>query len=262
LVGSGVNTLKAMDKVYTMTPEGIPLLLANGEWTQVEVKTVTDKLVTRKGTKPPYFKRLAKKLTRNHWNKKAVSAKKALFSDTSLAMINIGGGPGCVGHCLNLNISPFFGVDIVADAHQLPFANNSIDRINCEAVLEHLYDPALAIKEMFRVLKPGGKVFCATPFLQHYHGYPHHYQNLTKTGQEHLFKKNGFQITESGVAVGPTDTLITLTSIFLLDIFPKSKLVWIAYLLISAPFRWLDHLLFDLKNAHLLASVTYTNSKK
>ena len=38
-----------------------------------------------------------------------------------------------------------------------------------------------------RVLKPGGEIVCCVPFLQPYHGYPHHYYNMTAQGLVNLF---------------------------------------------------------------------------
>jgi hypothetical protein len=41
-----------------------------------------------------------------------------------------------------------------------------------------------------RVLKPGGKLICAVPFLQPLHGYPHHYYNMTHQGLRALFERS------------------------------------------------------------------------
>jgi SAM-dependent methyltransferase len=46
----------------------------------------------------------------------------------------------------------------VADAYRLPFAAGSFDAAHCERVLMHLADPAAALREMARVVKPGGRV--------------------------------------------------------------------------------------------------------
>lgn len=45
-----------------------------------------------------------------------------------------------------------------ADAHKLPFDNQSFDLITCIETLEHLEDPKSAIKEMYRCLKNNGNV--------------------------------------------------------------------------------------------------------
>jgi len=46
--------------------------------------------------------------------------------------------------------------DVKADICNLPFADNSYDIVFCNHVLEHITDDNKAIKELFRVLKPGG----------------------------------------------------------------------------------------------------------
>jgi ubiquinone/menaquinone biosynthesis C-methylase UbiE len=48
---------------------------------------------------------------------------------------------------------------IQGDAHQLPFSELSFDRVYCRYILEHLAQPMLALKEAFRVLKPGGEIY-------------------------------------------------------------------------------------------------------
>ena len=48
-----------------------------------------------------------------------------------------------------------------ANALQLPFADNSFDKIICSEVLEHIPDYRSVLKEIERVLKPGG-LFCAS----------------------------------------------------------------------------------------------------
>lgn len=46
--------------------------------------------------------------------------------------------------------------DVKADIRQLPFDDNSFDVIFCNHVLEHIPEDILAMKELFRVLKPEG----------------------------------------------------------------------------------------------------------
>lgn len=49
------------------------------------------------------------------------------------------------------------------DAHHLPFADDSFDVVTCQTVLMHLANPVAALKEMRRVVRPGGIVICAEP---------------------------------------------------------------------------------------------------
>jgi ubiquinone/menaquinone biosynthesis C-methylase UbiE len=50
---------------------------------------------------------------------------------------------------------------VEGDAHRLPFADATFDAAHCERLLMHLEDPALAIREMYRVVRPGGRVVVA-----------------------------------------------------------------------------------------------------
>lgn len=46
--------------------------------------------------------------------------------------------------------------DIKADIQNLPFEDNSFDVIFCNHVLEHVDDDKKALRELFRIMKPGG----------------------------------------------------------------------------------------------------------
>ena len=178
--------------------------------------------------------------------------------------LSVGGGPGRCGRFTNVNIGPFPNVDVVADAHHLPYADGSVQAIFCEAVLEHLYDPPQAVREMHRVLKPGGRVFAATPFMQPYHGYPHHYQNFTLQGQETLFRRAGFQVLESGTCVGPVHALVLSMAVFL-DQFGtsrRSRFLSRLWNFVSQFLYPLDRRFNTRPNAHTLASTTFVLAQK
>lgn len=53
---------------------------------------------------------------------------------------------------------------VVADAARLPFPARAFDLVVLGAVLEHLVDPAVAVRECLRVLKPGGRVVGWVPW--------------------------------------------------------------------------------------------------
>lgn len=219
----------------------------------------------------------AMQLVKNSWfnqlrsydyrTKSSKEAEHALFQNTNNQSIclSIGGGPQRQHpKLLNLNIGNFPNVDIVGDAHQLPFKSNTVDRIYSNAVFEHLHSPQVACQEMWRVLKKGGRAFVTTPFLQAYHGYPNHYQNFTLTGHDLLFKKQGFRIISSGPSVGPTMAVRFMVAKYLLHYFPKPlnlvlRGLWEPISLILGP---LDLLLRDHPEAHFLASTTFALIEK
>jgi len=51
-------------------------------------------------------------------------------------------------------VSPL--ADIKFDIHEIPMQDNEFDVIFCNHVLEHVEDDRVAMKELFRVMKPGG----------------------------------------------------------------------------------------------------------
>lgn len=54
-------------------------------------------------------------------------------------------------------------IDLVGDAHRLPFADASLDGIAMLDVLHHLADPVGFFEEVARVLKPGGRIAMIDP---------------------------------------------------------------------------------------------------
>ena len=52
---------------------------------------------------------------------------------------------------------------LAASAFELPFADCTFDVVFCTEVLEHLATPQRAVREIARVLVPGGKVFITVP---------------------------------------------------------------------------------------------------
>jgi SAM-dependent methyltransferase len=180
--------------------------------------------------------------------------------------ISIGGGPLRVDpRFVNLNLAPFPNVDLVGDAHCLPISAASVGLIHCEAVLEHLEQPDRAVSEMLRVLRPGGYVFAATPFLQVFHGYPDHFQNFTLAGHCALFVRSGFEVVDSGACVGPAFALVDLVSNWAREHLPGrilSRLAWLGIRLVGRAFVQLDRVLLRSAAAHVLASTTFVLARK
>ena len=54
--------------------------------------------------------------------------------------------------------------DVKADICELPFQENEFDFLICNHVLEHITDDTKAMKELFRILKPGGTAIIQVPF--------------------------------------------------------------------------------------------------
>ena len=55
--------------------------------------------------------------------------------------------------------------DVVGSATDIPLGDASFDTVVCTEVLEHVPDPLRALREMYRVLKPGGYLILSTPMM-------------------------------------------------------------------------------------------------
>jgi SAM-dependent methyltransferase len=90
---------------------------------------------------------------------------------------------------INFEISENPSTDVMGTGESLPFKNDTFDAVLSLAVLEHVKNPFTCAEEIIRVLKPGGTLIAAVPFLQPYHGYPDHYYNMTGEGLANLFNE-------------------------------------------------------------------------
>lgn len=120
----------------------------------------------------------------------------------------IGGAGRRVDGYLNLDLFAVPGVDVAADAGQLPFPSAVFQRVECDAVLEHVRDPELVISEIRRVLLPGGYVHLVTPFCHPFHEYPKDYRRFTLDGLKEL--GSGMEVVAEGWRTGPTATLLVI----------------------------------------------------
>ncbi len=93
----------------------------------------------------------------------------------------------CFENVVNYEIVPYESTDVLGVVERLPFKDGAFDVVFSFAVLEHVKDPFLGAREMVRVLKPGGTLYCQAPFLSPLHGYPNHYFNMSKQGLNRLF---------------------------------------------------------------------------
>jgi SAM-dependent methyltransferase len=87
-------------------------------------------------------------------------------------------------------------VDLIGTAYDIPADTSSFDTVLCTAVLEHLEEPAKALAEARRVLRPGGLAIYSMPFIWHLHEEPRDFYRYSKYGLRYLFEEAGFEIEE------------------------------------------------------------------
>ncbi len=93
-------------------------------------------------------------------------------------------------------------LDAVADLVRLPFRDQSFDAAIHLVTLEHLSEPACALAELARVLRPGARVLMVVPQDWEVHQPPHDYFRYTRFGLEYLLRKAGFEIVQMEAAGG------------------------------------------------------------
>lgn len=72
-----------------------------------------------------------------------------------------------------LDVDPASGADFVLDItsdNSAELTGDTFDIVVCTEVLEHTLDPFAAVREIRRVLKPGGLLLATTPFNFRIHG--------------------------------------------------------------------------------------------
>jgi SAM-dependent methyltransferase len=101
---------------------------------------------------------------------------------------------------LALDVYASDNIQFLADGHQLPLKDGSIDGVVIQAVLEHVLDPNTVVTEIRRVLRPGGLVYAGTPFMQQVHEGPYDFTRFTESGHRYLFRH--FTVRGSGAVAG------------------------------------------------------------
>ncbi len=81
----------------------------------------------------------------------------------------------------------------LCDLASLPVGDNTYSTVICNQVLEHVRDPQTVIGELFRVLKPGGKLILTAPGCYGEHMIPYNYYNFLQYGLTMLFENAGFK---------------------------------------------------------------------
>jgi SAM-dependent methyltransferase len=85
------------------------------------------------------------------------------------------------------------GLQAVADLTALPFHDGSFDACISIVTLEHVKEPARALGEIARSLKPGARVLLVVPHEWEVHQSPHDYWRFTRHGIRYLLDEAGFQ---------------------------------------------------------------------
>lgn len=175
-------------------------------------------------------------------------------------ILNLGSGPTYLHgrkDIINVDIFAFDEVDIVADVAELQIKDESVDLILNIAMMEHLRDPARVVKEIRRILRKGGKVFCYLPFMPPFHAAPDDFYRWTISGARELFSE--FNEVEVFIGAGPASGFLWVFQEWfsiLLSFGSKTlhDILFLTIMLLTWPIKFLDLFMVKLPYAENIAS--------
>jgi len=170
---------------------------------------------------------------------------RALFTGFRGRLLDVGCGNSPYRHLLDPAVAQYQGVDVPAakdfgyqnpdtvyyDGHALPFPDASFDAVLCTEVIEHIPDPTEIIREMHRVLKPGGKLIATIPWSARFHYQPYDYHRYTPSMLQPLFAAfAGTAITSRGTDLSTIASKIVVAyARNVLALRPRSLAGWLAW---------------------------------
>jgi SAM-dependent methyltransferase len=113
--------------------------------------------------------------------------------------------------------------DYFYDGEKFPFENASFDSVLCNEVLEHVFNPDEFIREIARILKPGGKILLTVPFVWDEHEQPFDYARYSSFGLRALLEKQGLNVMQQSKLGTDAAILFQLANAYLFKITQNSS---------------------------------------
>jgi SAM-dependent methyltransferase len=128
---------------------------------------------------------------------------------------------------VGVDIDERANADLIGAVEALPVEDESFDLVLCLQVLEHADDPAAGVRELHRVVRPGGRVLAATHGTYVYHPSPVDYWRWTHTGLERLFRTGGdWRSISVEPGAGTTAAIGLLVGLYLGHVSERAHAAW------------------------------------
>jgi SAM-dependent methyltransferase len=107
--------------------------------------------------------------------------------------------------------------DLYYDGKTVPFGNDSFDLVISTQVLEHVPSPGMLVREMVRVLKPGGVLILTLPFVYPEHEIPYDFFRFTRYGIEAILAENGLTLQFLEADSTAIEAMAVLTNVYIVN---------------------------------------------
>jgi SAM-dependent methyltransferase len=138
-----------------------------------------------------------------------------------------------------------FAADVYYDGRTLPLAAGCFDAVLCSQVFEHVFTPAEFLREINRVLRPGGPLLLTVPFVWDEHEQPQDFARYSSFGLKAVLENAGFAVEAQRKSLADGRVLFQLLNAYLykVTLTRHPRLNLLSMLVLMAPVNVLGALL-------------------
>jgi SAM-dependent methyltransferase len=135
--------------------------------------------------------------------------------------------------------------DVFYNGSSFPFQDREFDSVVANEVFEHVFNPTDFLREINRVLKPGGMLLLTVPFVWDEHEQPNDYARYSSFGLASIVKQSGFKVIERRKSINDIRVIFQMLNGYLYKktVSQNSYVNLLAAFVLMAPFNLLGELL-------------------